>query len=168
VWWGYRGVTNITTGTIWQYTGRSLDVYLCPSFNRKEITGTVAPDGTTFKHEENPVVRSYTMNKLADGDRVWIGNIDNASRTLLFADSHTSEQDKIDGKRVCRWGLKDKPADYWRAWDGMLEGEPYLNQPYPYEAVGQYHQGRANAIFVDGHIESITWYDTTNACAGKW
>ena len=54
-------------------------------------------------------------------------------------------------------------------WDGQLDASSNVNnQAYPYENIGLYHNGKANAVFVDGHIEEITWNQTTNACSGAW
>lgn len=47
-WNGPAGVGSITNGTLWTYS-LSLDVYLCPTFNQKNVCGT------------NDAKRSYSM-----------------------------------------------------------------------------------------------------------
>lgn len=159
-WWGAKGKTNIINGTLWPYTGESMRVYLCPTFARKEVCGTAAPDGTTFD-VSNVAVRSYAMNTQLSGAAI-IG-MANASRYLLFSDM--SETNRLGATNIAYRGMRNNNTDAWR---GALYGTPYPGQQYPYRAVATFHDGKGNAVFLDGHVESLSWTDTTNACAGRW
>lgn len=159
-WWGSKGKTCVTNGTLWKYTGESMRVYLCPTFARSEVCGTKAPDGTTF-NVSNAAVRSYAMNtQLSWADVVGMAN---ASRYLLFADM--SETNRMGSTNIAYLGMKNNNTI---AWKGALYGTPYPGQQYPYRAVATFHDGKGNAVFLDGHVESLSWTDTTNACAGRW
>jgi len=100
--------------------------------------------------------------------------------------------------RICRHGLLENipsaPGSYYVStsnalfgyvepcsYDAVLTGiaDPEADPPgaYPVESVGLYHGVReingvmhpvGHAIFIDGHIESLTWWQTTNACSGNW
>jgi prepilin-type processing-associated H-X9-DG protein len=170
--------TSIQNGSLWDRTGKSLKIYMCPTFSRKEVRGTVAPDGT----KPLDAVRSYAMNSQLM--EVEAHEMVNCSRILMFADVHTKSTEQVDGKRACERGLKDaagSSGDLFKdraAWDAVLTGTKSGVGPFPVEAVGGFHGaklkggsfsgGNGNAVFVDGHVESLRWSDTTNACSGNW
>ena len=156
-WWGNDGRTSITNGTLWENTGRSMKVYLCPTFALEAVCGTKAPDGSPLGSATNPALRSYAMNLQASGAS--LGSIQ-ASKLLLFAD--VAETNRLDGLRICERGMKENIS---AAWDGVLTGTPSTTN-YPVEAIGAFHNKRGNAIFVDGHVETLSWSDTINACSG--
>lgn len=166
-WWGtVNGVRSITNASFFDYVGRDLSIYLCPSFDQKRVRGLRDPDANSLFGADNPVVRNYGMNTNLSAKA--LAQVKNASRYLLFADMHLSKTNLVDGKRVCAWGLRDKESEYWRPWDGSLEGGKVPGQSYPYESVGDYHDGFANAVFLDGHIERLSPTNTIDACAGNW
>ena len=59
-------------------------------------------------------------------------------------------------------------GEYWRHLDGCLFGYLRPSYTYPWESFGDYHNGRANVVFVDGHLEKLHPTNTIPACAGDW
>ena len=166
-WWGDRALTSITNGCIWPYTGPNLRVYICPEFERTDICGKQAPVGCTPASTPYKPYRSYAMNTNAHA--IWLHDLKNASRLLLFADMHTRAADTVDGATVCRRGLLDdnQPCTAGtgdlNSWDGVLNPGP-TNAAVPLEVVASFHNGHGNAVFVDGHIEELRWSNTVQAC----
>lgn len=180
-WWGSRAYESITSTnrgedgkstTLWEYTGKNIKVYSCPTFARSAIAGTTFPDNPatplTFDYDKNTgVLRSYAMNSQVSWYNIGSGKA--GSRKILFADmSHTN---RLGAVQICERGMRDAAAvdvnmRGWN-WDGELSGEA-RSAAFPRECIGTYHSGRGNAVFVDGHIESLLWSDTTNACSGSW
>jgi prepilin-type N-terminal cleavage/methylation domain-containing protein/prepilin-type processing-associated H-X9-DG protein len=154
-WWGAEGRRSVTNGALWNYIGGSLKVYACPEFKRIVKRD---PDGNVI-NETNLVVRSYVMNYKASYDNI---KKTRASEVMLFADGSITNE--FDGDTISDRNLL--VADKW-AYDGSLYGTN-KNGNYPVESVGTYHNGSANAVFVDGHVEEITWEQTQDACWGHW
>lgn len=160
-WWGPTAVRSVTNGTLFPYVGKNIKVYCCPSF--AAYCGNSAPDGTP-----NPVaVRSYAMNSQVSG--VSMTSIE-CSRRLLFADMTITNRVRgdyglmvISARGMCDPGNRD-------AWDGHFNGIPtnFAGSNVAVEAIGAFHSGKGNAVFVDGHVETLEWWQTTNACSGNW
>lgn len=160
-WWGEKGVFSVTNGTLWEYTGESLKVYVCPEFKRvvfKDAEGNPINDN-------NPIVRSYVMSQDAGGKDI---RDVQASRRLLFADAGITNIYK--GNTIAKRNIMeyDSGDRHRRSYDGRLVGQKSSDGEYPVESVGTYHNGKANAVFMDGHVEQITWDETTDACSGNW
>ncbi|MCX7590165.1 MAG: type II secretion system GspH family protein [Kiritimatiellae bacterium] len=174
-WWGRGCIDSITNGTLWPYTGRNLKIYLCPTFAREEVSGRTFPDGSALdKNRGNVPMRSYVMSCYFHDRtnpswyrRTMIGRTDSSKR-LLFTEIHTSRNDPIGGVRpVCDRGFKDgPPATYYYAHDGSFAGTNRPGASYPVEAIGGYHDGYGYAVFLDGHIETLTWSNSADAVAG--
>lgn len=159
-WWGSQARTSITNGQLYQYTGESMKIYLCPTFALSSVCGVNAPDGSSLAPASNAVVRSYGMNSRVQSQTIGSSEIPQASTVLLLAD--VSVTNRIDGTQICVQGMKENNSS---AWNGVFSG---TGSPYPTEAIGTFHNRRGNAVFVDGHIEVLSWRDTTNACLGNW
>jgi len=172
-WWGESALTSVVHGALWKYTGESPETYLCPAFARESVCGSHDPEhNVPFDKGSNQVLRSYVMNENPSVSGQWLHSLTNASRLLLFTDMHTVSTNLVEGRRICYQGLREVADD--SAWDGALDGAPYSGD-YPVESIGAFHDGRANVIFVDGHVETLKPYDvrtgshvTTNACRGAW
>ncbi len=174
-WWGADGLTCITNGTLWQYV-KSTKAYSCPEWIREEIVGKKDPWGgdLTFGSTNNPPWRCYAMNSQVSD--VNIGDIE-ASKRLLFTELGNTNFLEDGTTRIAERNFTEK-LNYTYSqgsrteaagWDGSLScTERSTSQPWPWENVGNYHRGKANAVFVDGHIEKVEWNVTTNACKGIW
>jgi len=193
-WWGsgaYKSLSSTNCGenedgershTLWEYTGKNLRVYVCPTFNKADIAGAnaPAPDAGTkllFDYDKTRgVLRSYGMNSLVSGvqpgqnaqipnETKWVVV---GARTILFAD--LSEKTSFDGTPMAQRCLKTAAGDdsypSCYQFDGELRAEKWGN--YCIEAVGSYHSGKGNAVFVDGHVEAILPKDTFKACTADW
>lgn len=152
--------SSITNGTLWPYVGENLKVYLCPGF-QKICEGIGYTDA----------VRSYAMNIRIHGAQNWSALISgdvskSATRTLMFADVSTT---KTNGAtRIATRGFLDDGTSAKESGDGCLDSRRDGNNNWPYESVGFFHNGKANVVFLDGHIEEILPGQTTNACWGAW
>ena len=175
-WNGEDAYTSITDGHMWEYTGPSIKIYMCPAFKRLDIVAD----------QPKPHYRSYVMNRKASG--IALQHLKNASKLLLFADMHPAATEQVEKETdppqdppqmetVCERGLLDSTSrtitnthergvsleDF--GYDQTLDGEDAGGNPY--EAVGSFHNGRGNAIFADGHIEKMMWTNTVDACSGN-
>lgn len=176
-WWGPDGIKSIQTGALWEFTGRNMKVYLCPTFARPEYSGTRDPENEDlFDEDNNPVVRSYAMNSRVSGNRdSKLGDME-ASRTLLFADhAHTKRPEGEDADIADRCILEDSSAggDTQRRerhdlWAGSLEGGTNSAGDKLVETIGMHHKGKGVVVFVDGHVETLTWQDTYAAWNSQW
>lgn len=141
-WWGDDGKTCIEHGSIYEYI-RDFRVYICPNFKRY-----VEDDGSFDKP-----CRSYVMNrKVSWGSFFRLQqNKKGMSRRMLYAEAG------YDAKYGATWGLRNDGDDfddsgsyylhYYRGVDGMLEWEK--------ERIGDWHRGKANVVFLDGHTECL-------------
>jgi len=172
-WWGGSCVTNIQRGTLWPYTPQNMKVYLCPTFALPEYSGSAPPEGGAAFSKANPVLRSYAMNSQ-------IGSVfgtNEASRTLLFADqAHTK---MIGNLQIADRCLRDYPnpsddkqkqRERFDAWAGSLEGvtNTSVAPPRLFESIGIHHGGKGFGVFLDGHVEFLSWEATAAVCAGRW
>ena len=173
-YWGPAAYTSIVEGSLWEYTGQSFRAYACPTLARSDIMGVVSPDGND-SGKAYDIWRTYvivpgTANPPTGRGHSWsLGSYD-ASRTILFTEmAHRRTLD--DGTQIASWGMLDNDNI---AWDGVLQWWDGNVDNYPDESIGFHHDGRANAVFVDGHVESLLAFDTvdgfawTNACMGEW
>lgn len=155
-WWGDEAYVSITNGSLWTHTGPSLEVYMCPTFKRLDAV----------KQKDRPL-RSYVMNRQAHGIHIW--DLKKSSRMLMFADMHPTASEQVEGETVCERGLFDNSSrtiGYYRdfGYDGALDG--VASGGNPNEAIASFHFGKGNAIFGDGHVEKLSWSNTTDACSG--
>ena len=143
-WWGEDGELCIKNGSLYQYV-RDIRVYICPSFKRYVIS-----DGDSIFEEAN---RSYVMNRNV-GWGSFFGlqqNKKGMSRRILYPEA------AYEKKYGATWGLEDDGDDsedpdsyylhYYRGLDGMLEWEK--------ERIGDWHNGKGNVVFLDGHSECL-------------
>ena len=166
-WWNqddWKGIASVTNGTLFEYLGDTGDegVYVCPTMGReaRKRFSSSADRG----NQKHIVTRSYGMNASVGGNR--LSGIDGASRTLLFADQGFIKQVGY------RYALEDT-NDNWddsqrrsRQYDGCIDWK--RNTDNTYEHIGEYHGGRGNAVFADGHVESIEYDYTRYICQGAW
>ncbi len=179
-WWGPEAYQSITsdekggwhTSTLWEFTGKSLKIYCCPTFARSEVTGAKSPDNKTltFNYDltsPGVVLRNYGMNKAVSAVNPGSGA---DSRKILFADmaSVTSTNGITIATRSLTW-VGTFNRDFNNCWH--VDGEIQTNQisgGYCRENVGTYHSGKGNAVFVDGHVEAIDPRDGFKAFTGNW
>jgi prepilin-type processing-associated H-X9-DG protein len=171
-WWGPMAYTNIPRGALWNFTGQNRKVYLCPTFARPEYCGARGPNpampssGGALGSAANPVVRSYGMNSQLGNAQV--GSRE-ASRIFLFADqSHTN---RYGGLQISQWSMRSydpaSPANNETYWNGAMDA--FTNSSFvSREVFGVHHGGKANVIFLDGHVETLPPGDTLRAWKGKW
>jgi prepilin-type processing-associated H-X9-DG protein len=180
----------IRNGSLFPYLGDVGDekVYVCPTMQR------VARDEYSSGSEFREVARSYGMNaSLEDkdlADRGWTRryyDINGASRTLMFAEQGFVLQSGYNyafRNTGTAWTegdlpqLGDPPGNYTRRyarnhdacidWRGSVTHNPDAGGDQTYEHIGEYHDGRGNCVFCDGHIERIEYDETRFICQGDW
>lgn len=166
-WFGSQGKGSITNGALWSHA-RHMGIYLCPTFARKDVC------------TRSDAVRSYVMNSQVSAGSITMRG---GSKRLLFADGSITRFDKTtqishtslihDGAgNWWDWAWNDtnpKWSEYYRHLDGKMFGYR-TGSPgaYPWETIGTYHNGRANCIFVDGHVEKLSYTNVENICSGNW
>jgi prepilin-type processing-associated H-X9-DG protein len=126
------------------------------------------------------IARTYVMNSAVSGMK--IGDMEGSKR-LLFADMAISTNNlPYSTNTIAAWCVTSGLAGAYLAstsWDdpshqdGELRGYYLTGRTIAVESVGNIHPaakgfGGANAVFVDGHVETILWNQTTNACQGSW
>lgn len=180
-WWGPEAYASISsddvggwdTHTLWEFTGKSLRVYSCPTFARSEVAGSTSPDNKTLTFNQDvtsqgAVLRSYGMNLAVSGGRLG-GGAD--SRKILFADM--SAVVTTNGVTIASRCLTTKPGTFNRDFANCyhVDGEfrtNIISGSCCMETVGTYHGGKGNAIFVDGHIEAVDPSIAYKAFSGDW
>jgi prepilin-type N-terminal cleavage/methylation domain-containing protein/prepilin-type processing-associated H-X9-DG protein len=179
-WRGTPAERCIERGTLFAggYTRGEKRIYLCPTFARREICG------------RGDARRSYAMSARVSGANIMSSShvILNASRTLMFADAgvHAFPVQGVNANRLALIGLRGRHVDNWdvntyendewhwtdreyyRQLDASLIGSLWVAGGVPHEAVGNYHNGLGNAVFMDGHIRKIRPQDTIDAYNGVY
>ena len=152
--YGSAARISITNGTLWEYTGRDWNAYFCPKF-RYLAHQTYASSDSHYN-----VLRSYAMNAYFGcvankNDGVTLdGGIQEASRTLLFADMQPQKTYLGDNSKVVCSSWAGNGGD-----DGVLTA---TNAPSGYtttESIGYIHrmsgEYRGHAVFMDGHVAAV-------------
>ncbi len=177
-WWGEKGEACITNGTLYSYV-RDMRVYICPSF----LSYVKANGDAQFKGAN----RSYVMNAYVSGKTFFTlqsetledNDSSGMSRRVLFADgAYEAKTYTVDGIAVkANWGLKDDGAHiitrdghkqycYYRGSDGMLEYQ--YDDDKQIEFIGDWHRGKGNVVFLDGHTECLDPSLTGAICTGEY
>lgn len=157
-WWGSAAKRSLSEGSLWPYVRRNPNTYLCPAFGRGNF------ERAALRPMVRHPVRSYVMNDWFNTSagseprnirRIESSSNINPSRLLLFADMQPNE--KHEGNKVCRqWcTMPNRPS----AWNSHLTAGG-SGQDYPTQSIGILHRGRANVVFVDGHVESFRYSPT--------
>ncbi len=194
-WWNSDsrggGMMSVTNGTLWRYIGDEGDegVYVCPTMAAKARDKF---SGDADNRDE--VIRSYGMNASLSGARLL--NVRGQSRKMLFAEQGFEVQEDYvyslaqrrqgnnaydDTRRL--WndynlGSSPSPGTYvirdHRNCDGCIDWRGRVNwsadggNDTTYEHIGEYHDGRGNAVFCDGHVERVLYTRTEYICQGNW
>lgn len=166
-WWGDKARSCILRGTLYDYV-RDLDIFLCPTFG-----SIVRKDGDMKSFGADDAVRSYVMNASVSGVDFFV--LSGANSQVFFADGGL----ELEG---WNWSLRKGPKtgsgndwsvpnplqatdecySYYKEMDGELEWSGNN------EHIGEYHDGKGNCVFFDGHVEAISYSDTAAACQGNW
>ncbi|MFO7536171.1 MAG: DUF1559 domain-containing protein [Kiritimatiellia bacterium] len=157
-----NATTCITNGSLYSYVADTR-IYLCPTFAME--FAKLKPTATA--------VRSYVMNWNLSGASLF--SLRDASRRMLFTELNVAA--KVDGKDVTvRTAVEtqnpfSEPANRryysFHTTDGALMVNTTPTQ-VPTEGVAAYHNGKGNAVFADGHIESLYYSNTVDICDGNW
>jgi len=190
-WWnagGSKGLTSVTNGALFDYVGAEGDemTYVCPSMVRLAKATYSAND------ERRVVTRSYGMNGSLQNQR-WrkrYYSVDGPSRVVMFAEQGFVLQDGYSKSLMntgTAWtddalpGDDGNPGFYIRRTarnhDGCIDWRHFSSDHNNWqgdggdqkgEHIGEYHDGRGNAVFCDGHVESVKYDDTRFICSGGW
>lgn len=152
---------SISNGTLYPYVADKR-IYLCPTFKieAEKASKTMVP------------VRSYVMNWAFNYANLF--SITKGSTTILFTELNVRTVE--DGKSVTVYTpyisatFSNVPTFYFYNYqnkDGALMAANNASG-VPYEGIAAYHNGKGNAVFADGHVESLYYSNTVDACSGNW
>ncbi|MDA3797593.1 MAG: type II secretion system protein [Kiritimatiellae bacterium] len=152
-WLGDNGYMSVTNGSLWSYTGKSIECYSCPEFK-------VTLDKTTAI-DSGQVHRTYVFNRALDEKNAF--RVKRMSATLMFGEGAIAIllSPPGDGDETGHgWNNENK-------WDGCFmpgkwvestpgKGDWHFEKGRNSEVLGHYHKdGTSYAVFCDGHIEKI-------------
>lgn len=133
-WAGDEGYFSVTNGSIWSYTGKSIESYSCPEFKIFKFKTT--PPG------KNIIYRTYVYNHSIEGAVIY--NVNRLSSTLMFGEGARHILTASNG------GTTGEGSKNENMWDGCFS--PNKNN----EVLGNYHKNETSFIvFCDGHIETL-------------
>jgi len=190
-WWNQAnayGVTCVTNGTLFPYVGDRGDekVYVCPTMLR--VARKRFPSDA---NQRNIVTRSYGMNASLQNS-IWAKryfDIAGKSRVIMFAeqgfirqvqpgynyaleDTGVNWEDPPFPQDPQETGIRRNYRNFDACidWRGTVPNNPDAtgNGDMTYEHIGEYHAGRGNVVFCDGHVERIKYDDTRFICSGNW
>ncbi len=177
-WWGDKGENSIRNGALFPYI-EDVRVYICPSFKRyvKEYGDPKFQDAK----------RSYVMSSHISGSRFLRLSSSGMSRRMMFADgAYEAKSYKAEDGHIitATWGFKDDNSTdiivrrwnnidhnlyyYYRGSDGMLEFEYDNTSGNQKELIGDFHHGKGNVVFIDGHTECLSPLFTEDVVLGKY
>ena len=188
-WWNQnnsRGVDSVRNGALFGYVGNVGDekVYVCPSMQRL-AKRTFKGDG----NQRDVVTRSYGMNASLQGSTYArsYASVSGPSRTLMFAEQGFIRQNKYNyalentggnlqdnafpgSPQPNTWYIRRsyRHFDGCIDWRGRDQNRPDGGGDETYEHIGEYHEGRGNCVFCDGHVERIRYQGTPYICRGDW
>ncbi len=188
-WWYERsenlGTASVKNGAIFRYVGDK-SVYVSPTHARLARR--------IMEGDRRNVVRSYGMNVRVHRRR--LADIDGPSRTMLFANQgfenigqgrqllsggdNGQTDSNVPGPDSSHWV---NHQHYYRRYHTRVDGaiDAGRSDQVPgnrREWIGEYHGpnagetgvngGRANVVFVDGHIEQVPYVHTDYLATGNW
>jgi len=144
-WSGEDGLFCVTNGSIWSYTGKSIESYSCPEFKLLDFDDSNPPD-------KDKIYRSYVYNRAID----WVAaaNLRRMSSTLMFGEGAQHVLTANNGNHTGEgWENENK-------WDGCFQPGKYKDRSFSAgrnnETLGHYHKDETSFIvFCDGHIERL-------------
>lgn len=132
------GTVDTTQGFLMPYMEGQRAMELCPTFEGFQLRFQGATSGYGYNYQYLGAGPSYP-----DGIIKWvrITDVESTSRTMSFADAG----------RINYWSDPANPT---------LEENYYVDPPSnQYPAIHFRHDGMANVLFLDGHVESMTPVD---------
>lgn len=163
---GFNGTTCITNGTLYKYV-RDKRIYVCPTFVLE-----------ARKVSSYTMVRSYVMNWALNDASILA--MRNANKRMLFTELNVASKANDDKGNLVTVTIShalDKVNTIFPAATGVIyynyhssDGALYLKDAMlpSAEGVAAYHNGMGNAVFADGHVESLYWSNTVEICSGNW
>ena len=187
LWWNAditNGMKCVRNGSLFKYIGVEGDegVYVCPSMLRL-AQKTFGGDA-----EKRNITRSYGMNASLQTSDIWAKkyhSINGPVRTVMFAEQgfelmgykcsltdgeEWSDKDlpEINSASVGHYVQRDlRNIDGCLDWRGKKDWKADAG-PTKYEHIGEYHNGRGNVVFCDGHVERVKYDLTHFICSGNW
>jgi len=139
--WDLRDLTN---SPLWQYCGRSADIWKCPA-----DSSTVKAGGVT-----RPRVRSVSMN-------AWFDSTDVEGFTSGFK-IYKNMSDLTDPGPSMTWVFMDEREDSINDGEMVVSMNGYPDRPQQWMMVdypASYHNGAGGLSFADSHSEIRKWRD---------
>ena len=187
-----EGTYCVTNGALFSFLGDKggESVYVCPTAVR--VARSRYGSGSIYRN----VARSYGMNGSLQ-NQIWpthYYSIDGPSRRVMFADQGFVLQDQDDYEKSLMntdnsWSDNNLPRAgsgasagayvrrFARNHDGCIDWRHYGSNHNNWEVdggdrkgehIGEYHNGRGNAVFCDGHVELVEYDNTRYICTGGW
>jgi prepilin-type N-terminal cleavage/methylation domain-containing protein/prepilin-type processing-associated H-X9-DG protein len=158
----YKGTTCITNGRLYSYVADTR-IYLCPTFAM--AFAKVKPTATP--------VRSYVMNWSLNDASIY--SLRDGSRRMLFTELNVAKT--FEGSPVTPCTMFEAISAGFPSFSSAVykmysyfpsDGAMMTNGATAPETVAAYHNGKGNAVFADGHIESLYYSNTVDICNGNW
>ena len=151
IWWGEHGRENIRDGQIWDFV-QNYETYLCPDFEavcRQPPPGAESRAGVPYGQGYSTVpsfdpssfdpVRSYGQSEQVGDQNAHFAQLD-ASKTVWLCDENPWRQ-------LYQYQYPGAPEPEF----GIDNARVGVD-----DAPGEYHGGKANCTFGDGHVEKLT------------
>ncbi len=154
---------SVSNGTLYSYI-QNINVYVCPTFKLQ----------ARLVDKTKNAVRSYVMNWDLNAASMFSMPTKSPS-TLLFSELNVRKREAgmtqdatvyLHHQNNTILSIPNWYFPNYQAKDGALMARN--SGVTPYEGIAAYHNGKGNAVFADGHVESLYYSNTYNACKGIW
>jgi prepilin-type processing-associated H-X9-DG protein/prepilin-type N-terminal cleavage/methylation domain-containing protein len=154
--WGYRFPMYGWDYVLMTYTKNGKKVFRCPSDDTGQMRGTDNNNQSNLpdKPDADDIPASYRLNISNQAneafDAVKISQIKKPSQSIMICEG---------GPKLPSQGPNEIPFHHVATWESRSEANLGPNRKVNV-AHDRHLKKRANYVFADGHVESLTWEDT--------
>ena len=158
---GAEKQSDLTTGLLWNYVGKSKDVFRCPTYAlRKPVLANGQPNGRFWGFNITTPPLSYPLWSYTINGQAAMSHLPPASAAQTLLDLKTSSLRTSPSGTLLVFEPANSQFD-----NGMSLFLP--DNPESTDHLGtKYHGEVGNLTFMDGHAEGMSWRQYTNAVTG--